>query len=113
MTVCYGYAVFWLRDLKDLFNAPGSNKLILLGFLSRAIHEATRMAESAEHELNYLLRDKEATGQYRARIVKDWDAAREHFNIYIDKWETLFKEINKTTGLNCDDYYTRLNRLDS
>jgi hypothetical protein len=107
----YGCVTFWLNDLKDKFNDPGVNNLPLLNSLSKSVSEASKLAEYAEKELEELLRNKEVTDQERARILKEWDSAKNHFNHWIDKWRTLFKEINKTTNVNCIEYFRSLEMI--
>lgn len=101
----------WMHDLKEKFENPGVDNFQLLNSLSKAVSETTRLAEYAERELEGLLKNKELTEQERARILKEWDSAKNNFNHWIDKWRTLFKEVNKTTNLNCIEYYRPLEMI--
>lgn len=85
----------WLHDLSERFSDPRNNTLLLIGSLSKAILEAARLAEQVERELNDLLQEKGLSENAKRKIQKDWDSARGHFNRWIDKWQTLFKEIEK------------------
>lgn len=89
----------WLHDLKEKFDDPRSNPLLLIGSLSSAIVEAARLAEQVERELNELLQLKGLPDNAKNNIQKDWDSARGHFNRWIDKWQTLFKEIEKSARI--------------
>ena len=73
--------------------------------LSKAIYEANRLAEQVEQELNGLMQDELPENEKR-RIQKDWDAARGQFNQWIDKWQTLFKEVEKSAA-EMKAYYVR------
>lgn len=86
----------WLNDLKERLNDPRNNTLLLIGSLSKAIFEAARLAEQVERELNDLLQEKGVSENAKRKIQKDWESARGHFNQWIDKWQTLFKEIEKS-----------------
>lgn len=89
----------WLNDLRERFNDPRNNTLLLIGSLSKAIFEVARLAEQVERELNDLLQHKGLSEIAKKKIQKDWDSARGHFNQWIDKWQTLFKEIEKSTKI--------------
>lgn len=101
----------WMDDLRGKLENPGINNLLLLSSLSKAISGTTKLAEFVEHEIEELLRKEEITAQERARILKEWDSAKNHFNQWIDKWRTLFKEINKTTNVNCIEYFHSLEMI--
>jgi len=101
----------WIIDLKEKFDDPGINNLLLLGSLSKAVSESTLLAQCVERELEELLRNDGITEQERSRILKEWDSAKNHFNQWIDKWRTLFKEINKTTKIKCVEYFRPLEMI--
>jgi hypothetical protein len=86
----------WLNDLKERLSDPRNNTLLLIGSLSKAVFEAARLAEQVERELNDLLQEKGLSENAKRKIQKDWESARGHFNQWIDKWQTLFKEIEKS-----------------
>ncbi len=92
----HGAIQSWLHDLRERFNDPRNNTLLLVGPLSKAIFEAARLAEQAERELDDLIQQKGLSENARRKIQRDWDSARGHFNQWIDKWQTLFKEIDKS-----------------
>ena len=109
----YGYhsAIHvWLQDLKAKCDDPRADKILLLGSLSKAIYEASRLAEQAERELEQLL-GQELTDARRQAIKKNWDSARAHFNQWIEKWRTLFKEVEKTTHVECVQYFRPLEMI--
>jgi len=101
----------WMGDLKENLDNPSVNNLLLLSSLSKAVAETTRLAEFAERELEDLLRCNQISEQERARILKEWDSVKNHFNQWIDKWRTLFKEVNKTTNINCIEYFRSLEMI--
>ena len=101
----------WMDDLREKFDAPSIDNILLLNTLSKAVSETTKLAEAIEKEIEDLLRNEELTDQDRSRILKEWDSARNHFNQWIDKWGTLFREINKTKNLNCVDYFRPLKMI--
>lgn len=86
----------WLHSLNGLLSDPRSNAFLFLDLLSKAIVEAAKVAEQAERDLNDFLHEEQVSDDCRKRIQKDWDAARTHFNGWIDKWQTLFREIDKS-----------------
>jgi len=108
----FGSVHSWMSDVKEKFDDPGIDNLLLLGSLSKAVSETTRLAECVGRDLEELLRNEEVTKQDRLRILKEWDSSKNHFNQWIDKWRTLFKEINKTTEVQCVDYFRPLEMLD-
>ena len=113
MNYSYFYSMHnWMTDLRDKFDDPGINNIILFGSLSKAVAETARLAEFVEREIDELLRHKEITDQERGRILKEWDSSRNNFNNWIERWKTLFKEVNKTTNLNCVDHFRTLEMLD-
>lgn len=85
----------WLNDLRERFSDPRNNTLLLIGSISKAIFEAARLAEQVERELNDLLQQQGLSENAKKKIQRDWDSVRGHFNQWIDKWQSLFKEIEK------------------
>lgn len=110
----YGYhgAIHvWLQDLKAKCEDPRANNILLLGSLSKAISEAAKLGEQAERELQELLGHRQMSDAQRQAIKKSWDSARNHFNQWIDKWRTLFKEVEKTTHVECVQYFRPLEMI--
>jgi len=101
----HGAVSTWLQDLRAKFNDPRNKTQLLMDSLSKAIYEANRLAEQVEQELNGLMQDELPENEKR-RIQKDWDAARGQFNQWIDKWQTLFKEVEKSAA-EMKAYYVR------
>lgn len=101
----------WLQDLKEKSEDSRANNIALLGSLSKAICEATTLAKQAEHDLQQLLCHEQLADAQRHSIKKSWDSARNHFNQWIDKWRTLFKEVEKTSRIDCVQYFRPLEMI--
>jgi hypothetical protein len=101
----------WLQDIKAKSEDPRANNIALLGSLSKAICEAARLAEQVEHDLQQLLNHERLTDAQRHNIKKSWDSARNDFNQWIDKWRTLFKEVEKTSHIECAQYFRPLEMI--
>jgi hypothetical protein len=101
----------WLLDLKEALTDPRRNSVLLIGSLSKAIHQATRLAKQAESELHELLQRTDLTENDKREIRKNWDSARNHFNQWIDKWQILFREVSKTANVSCVQYYRPLEMI--
>lgn len=107
----HGAISYWLLDLKTKCEDPRANNILLLGSLSKAISEATKLGEQAERELQQLLEKQQLSDAQRQAIKKNWDSARNHFNQWIDKWRTLFKEVEKTAHVECVQYFRPLEMI--
>lgn len=107
----HGAIQAWLQDIKAKCEDPRANNIAVLGSLSKAIFEASRLAEHAEHDLQQLLSHEQLTDAQRHNIKKSWDSARNHFNQWIDKWRTLFKEVEKTSHVECVQYFRPLEMI--
>ncbi|MBD3812768.1 MAG: hypothetical protein IE917_11200 [Betaproteobacteria bacterium] len=110
----YGYhsAIHvWLQDLKAKCDEPRADNTLLLGSLSKAIYEASKLAEQAERELQQLLGHEQLTDAQRQTIKKNWDSARTHFNQWIEKWRALFREVEKTAHVECVQYFRPLEMI--
>ncbi len=101
----------WLRDIQEALKDPRRNSVLLIGSLSKAIYQATRLAEQAERELHDLLQRGDLTEGDVKEIRKNWDSARNHFNQWIDKWQILFKEVGKTANISCVQYFRPLEMI--
>jgi len=109
MNYAYHGAVHgWIADLMQKFSDPRNNSTLLLPSMSKALLEATRMAEHVEQQLNEAFRIGIFPESDAKQIQKEWDTARSHFNQSIDKWRTLFKEANKSAKIECNDYFHSL-----
>lgn len=112
MNYSYFYCIqSWMTDLREKFDDPAANNIILLNSLSKAVAETTRLAEFIEREIDDLLGHEEITDQERSRILKEWDSSKNNFNSWIERWRTLFKEINKTTNINCVEHFRTLEMI--
>lgn len=101
----------WLIDLKAKCEDPRANSILLLGSLSKAISEAARLGEQAERDLQQLLGHQGLSDAQRQTTKKSWDSARNHFNQWIDRWRTLFKEVEKTAQVECGQYFRPLEMI--
>lgn len=90
----HGAVHSWLEDLRSRLKESGTNKLLLVCSLSKAILEAVKLAEAASDELNELLRSEAVPEREKRRVQKDWDSAKDLFNHWISDWKTLFHEIS-------------------
>lgn len=107
----HGAIQVWLQDIKEKCEDPRANNIALLGSLSKAICEAARLAEQAERDLQQLVGHEQLTDAQRQNIKKSWDSARNHFNQWIEKWRTLFMEVEKATHVGCVQYYRPLEMI--
>lgn len=96
----------WLHDLRGKFDDTRNNTVMLVSSLSKAISEAARLAEQVERELHDLLLQNDLSEDSKKKIQREWDLVRGHFNQWTDKWQLLFKEIEKTTKTG-GTYYIR------
>lgn len=101
----------WLLDLQSGLRDPRRKSVLLVGSLSKAIDQATKLAEQVERELNDLLQREDMTEGDRREIRKNWDSARNYFNQWIDKWQILFKEVGKTANVNCVQHFRPLEMI--
>jgi len=101
----------WLRDIQEKIDDPAVKNPLIIESLSKAISETTRLAESVEQEINELIRVEEIDEQEKQNLLKDWDASKNYFNQWIDRWENLFKEINKSKGMKCMEYFRVLKMI--
>jgi len=101
----------WMTDLRDKFDDPGTNNIILLSSLSTAVAETARLAQFIERELDELISHEEITEQERNKILKEWDSSKNNFNNWIERWKTLFKEVNKSLNINCVDHFRTLEMI--
>lgn len=109
MNYSYFHAIQrWVSDVRLQQGNSQMSTALLVKLLSSAICEATKLGEFAENELNEMLRDTSLPQDERSEIARNWESARIHFNQWIDKWQTLFKEINKKMDAHCIDYFRPL-----
>ena len=97
-----------INDLKEKFTDPAINNTLLINSLSKSVAEANKLACHVESELNSMLHNEIFDNKNRGGILKEWDVSKNDFNLWVDKWRTLFKEINKTKNLNCIEFFRSL-----
>lgn len=101
----------WLLDLNEHLSDSKGNTLLFIGSLSKAISALTICAERGERDLQKLLSRSDLGEQEKLYICKRWDAAKNHFNHWLDKWQTLFKEISKSTNIQVVQYFRPLEMI--
>lgn len=101
----------WLRDLQEALKDPRRSSVLLIGSLSKAIYQTTKLAEEAERELHDLLLRGDLSEGDKKEIRKNWDSARNQFNQWIDKWQILFKEVGKTANVSCVQHFRPLEMI--
>jgi hypothetical protein len=101
----------WLLDLKGMCDSLNTRGLFVVLPLSRAISSAAILGKQAEEELQRLVGSEEVSEEKRRQIIKSWGSARERYNVWLDKWQDLMKEIDKVSGIGCILYFQPLDML--
>lgn len=97
----------WLLDLKSAYDASRRDVSSLLQSFPMAISQAARCAKVAEQDLIALLSDTSFAEVDRKRLAREWDSAKNQFNGWLERWQTLFKEIDKWQGKASTTHYVR------
>lgn len=98
----------WALDIKQKIEQAGLNNASLVSSLSKALSETAKLGEKAERDIQHLLKNCSLSEGEKLQLRKDWDKSKNHFNSWINSFSALSKEINKSTGTSCVDYFRPL-----